>query len=94
MVVHGTSVLVVLDAPVPESILLLGRKQCQWIYSIVTDIEILDTNWLAGQTVDQVQSSINMCPNWMIVWIDTGCISVSFCLAGIIVDRMKNLVAV
>jgi len=59
---------------------------------MVKDYKILVTNRLAGWTVFQVWSTIHMCPNWRLLWIDTRILAVGFYIAGIIVGKVKKII--
>jgi len=43
--------------------------------------------------VVQVCSTTNPCLNWRLLWIDTRILAIGFCIAGIIVRRVKKWVA-
>jgi hypothetical protein len=40
----------------------------------------------------KVWSTINTCPNWRLLWIDTCILAGGFVIAGIIVGRVKKRV--
>ena len=42
--------------------------------------------------VVQVWSTSNTCPNWRLLSIDTCILTVGFCIAGIVVGRVKKRV--
>ena len=42
--------------------------------------------------VVQVWSTMNMCSNRRLLWIDTRILAVGFCIAGLIVRRVKKRV--
>jgi len=75
-------------------ILLLVRKWSPYINFIVEDIEIgvIDTH--ASLMVVQVWSTVNACPDWRLLRVDTHILGVGFCIAGIIIGRVKETLAI
>ena len=59
---------------------------------IVEDIQILVTDKFAGEKVVLVWSTLNTCLNWRLISINICIVAVGFCIAGIIVGRVKKRV--